>query len=57
MFCYFMLGCGFLAGWNAFLTATDFFNAVRSKMRYITMCNVAVLVDWCSRHYGIPFAS
>jgi hypothetical protein len=28
MFCYFMMGCGFLTGWNAFLTATDFFNAV-----------------------------
>lgn len=25
--CYFLLGCGFLTGWNAFLTATDFFNA------------------------------
>jgi hypothetical protein len=28
MFCYFMMGCGLLTGWNAFLTATDFFNAV-----------------------------
>eukprot|EP00775_Hariotina_reticulata_P012656 gene12656-12783_t len=37
MFCYFMLGCGFLAGWNAFLTATDFFNAERSIDRVYTI--------------------
>jgi equilibrative nucleoside transporter 1/2/3 len=26
--CYFLLGCGFLAPWNAFITAVDYFAAV-----------------------------
>jgi hypothetical protein len=27
MMAYCLMGCGFLAGWNAFLTAIDFFGA------------------------------
>jgi len=55
MFCYFMLGCGFLAGWNAFLTATDFFNAVWSKLCQWAKC-VAIPADCHSRYFEVHSA-
>ncbi|WIA31296.1 hypothetical protein OEZ86_002198 [Tetradesmus obliquus] len=57
--CYFLLGCGFLTGWNALLTATDFFNAAfpgRSIDRVFTIVYLPItlsLVGLVSRCPGL----